>query len=101
MTLSELKRRNLLVKCCLENPNKSKSKTVEYYKLFWNTRNPLSHSIKRYALEENVEKNSFFFQKCALPSSKARCLEKTNSAKLYGGNFFSTKSNYVQMNDEC
>jgi hypothetical protein len=33
MSLSELQRRNLIVKFCPENPNKSKSETVRHFKL--------------------------------------------------------------------
>jgi hypothetical protein len=33
MSLSELQRRNKIVKFCLQNPNKSKNETAEYFKL--------------------------------------------------------------------
>jgi hypothetical protein len=33
MSLSEFQRQNLIVKFCLENPNKSKSETAEHFKV--------------------------------------------------------------------
>jgi hypothetical protein len=76
MSLSDIQRRNLMVKFCLENPNKRKSETVEYYKLL-EYKKPTSYcTIKRFQKQENVERKVGSGQKCALSLSKARAVLK-------------------------
>jgi hypothetical protein len=55
MSLSELQRRNLIV-ICLENPNKSKSETVEHFKLLGFKIPTIYRTIKRFEKEEKVER---------------------------------------------
>jgi DNA polymerase III alpha subunit (gram-positive type) len=57
---------NLIVKFCLEHPNKSKSETLEYFKLLKFQKLTIYRKIKRFEKQENVEKKISFGQKCAL-----------------------------------
>jgi transposase len=70
MSLSELQRRNLIVKFCLENPNKNKSETVEYFKLLEFKTPTIYRTIKRFEKQEKVEKKIGSGKKCALSLSK-------------------------------
>jgi hypothetical protein len=69
MSLSELQRRNLIVKFCLEKPNESKSETVEYYKLLEFKIPTIYRTIERFKNQENVERKIGSGKKCALSSS--------------------------------
>jgi DeoR/GlpR family transcriptional regulator of sugar metabolism len=71
MSLSELQRRNLIVKFCLENPNKSKS-TVEHFKLLGVKIPTIYRTIKRFEKQEKVERKIGSGKKFALASSKVR-----------------------------
>jgi hypothetical protein len=53
MSLSESQRQNLIVKFCPENPNKSKSETVEHFKLLGFKILTICRTIKRF---EKLEK---------------------------------------------
>jgi hypothetical protein len=72
MSLSELQCRNLIVKFCLENPNKSKSETVEHFKLLGFKIPTFYRTIKRFAKQEKVERKIGSGKKFALSSSKVR-----------------------------
>jgi hypothetical protein len=54
MSHSELQHPNLIVKCCLENPNKSKSETVEHFKLLEFKIPTIYRRIKRFEKQENL-----------------------------------------------
>jgi hypothetical protein len=68
--LSELQRRNLILKFCLENPNKSKSETVGHFKLVGFKIPTINWTIKRFEKQEKVEKKIGSGKKCALSSLK-------------------------------
>jgi hypothetical protein len=55
MSLQELQRRNLVVKFCLENPNKSKSEAVKHFKLLRFKIPTIYRTIKRFEKQENVD----------------------------------------------
>jgi hypothetical protein len=76
MSLSELQRRNLIVKCCPENPNKSKSETVEHFKLLGFKISTIYHTITKFEKQEKVERKIGSGKKCALSSSKVRAALK-------------------------
>jgi hypothetical protein len=59
ISLSELQRRNLIVKFCLENPNKSKSETVEHFKLLGFKIPPIYRAIKRFEKQEKSSRTKF------------------------------------------
>jgi hypothetical protein len=61
MSLSELQRRNFLVKFCLENPNKTKSETVEHFKLL--ALQSLTFLYRSLHFSGNVFKKSLEFYK--------------------------------------
>jgi hypothetical protein len=74
VSLSELQRRNLIVKFRLENPNKSISETVEYLKLLGYKKFPIYCTIKKFEKQENVgEKMKLFCysEPNSLPTSSA------------------------------
>jgi hypothetical protein len=52
MSLSELQRRNLIVKFYLENPNKIKSETVEHFKLLGFKTPTIHRTIKRFEKQQ-------------------------------------------------
>jgi hypothetical protein len=56
MSLSELKRRNLIVKVCLENPNKSQ--TVEHFKLLGFKILTIYLTIRGFEEQKKVERIS-------------------------------------------
>jgi hypothetical protein len=56
MSLSELQRGNLIVKFCLENLNKSKSETVEHFKLVEFKIPTICRTNKRFEKQEKVER---------------------------------------------
>jgi hypothetical protein len=56
MLLSELQRRNLIIKFCLENLNKSKSETVEHFKLLGCKTPTIYRTIKRFEKQEKLER---------------------------------------------
>jgi hypothetical protein len=76
MSLSELQRRNLIVKFGLQNPNKSKSETVEHFKLLGFKIPTIYRTIKRFEKQEKVERKIGTGKKCALSSSKVRAALK-------------------------
>jgi hypothetical protein len=82
MSLSELQRRNLIVKFCLEKPNKSKSETVEHFKFkLMGFKSPtIYRTIKRFEKQEKVERKNWFREKCSLSSSKVRAALKKQTA---------------------
>jgi hypothetical protein len=80
MSLSELQRRNLIVKFCVENPNKSKSKTVEHFKLLGFKIPTIYRRIKRFEYHEKVERKIGSGKKCALSPSKFRATLKKQTA---------------------
>jgi hypothetical protein len=53
MTLSELQCRNLIVKFCLQNPNKIKRETGEYFKLLGYKNSTIYRTNKRFAEDVN------------------------------------------------
>jgi hypothetical protein len=53
MSLSELQRQNLIVKCGPEIPNKSKSGTVEHFKLLGFKIHTIYRTIKWFEKQEN------------------------------------------------
>jgi hypothetical protein len=55
MSFSESQRRNLIVKFCLENLNKSKSETVEHFKLLEFKIPTIYRTIKRFETQEKVK----------------------------------------------
>jgi hypothetical protein len=79
MSLSELQRRNLLVKFCPENPNKSKSETVTHFKHFKLLRFKIPTIYRRFAKQEKVERKIGSGEKCALSSCKVRAALKKQS----------------------
>jgi hypothetical protein len=56
MSFSELQRRNLFVKTCLENPNKSKCETVEHFKLLIFKIPTNYRTINRFEEQDKEEK---------------------------------------------
>jgi arginine repressor len=56
MSLSESQRQNLIVKLCPKNPNKSKSETVEHFKLLGFKILTTSRTIKMFEKLEKVER---------------------------------------------
>jgi hypothetical protein len=63
-------------KFCLENPNKSKSETVEHFKLRRFKIHTIYRTIKRFEKQEIVERKIGSGKKCALSSSKVRAALK-------------------------
>jgi hypothetical protein len=61
--MSDLQRRNLVVKFCLKNPNKSKSETVEQCKLLKYKKPTIYGEIKRFDKQENMKKKLFSAKK--------------------------------------
>jgi hypothetical protein len=55
MSLSELQRRNFIVKFYLENPNKSKNETVEHFKLMGLKIPTIYRTIKRFEKQEKLD----------------------------------------------
>jgi DNA-binding transcriptional regulator YhcF (GntR family) len=80
MSLSELQRRNLIVKFWLENPNKNKSETVEHFKLLEFKTPTINRTIKRFEKQEKVEKKIGSGKICALSLSKIRVALKKQTA---------------------
>jgi hypothetical protein len=62
-----------LKKFCLENPNKSKSENVYYFKLLLGFKIPTIYRT-RFEKQEKVERKSGSGEKCAFSSSKVRPL---------------------------
>jgi hypothetical protein len=54
------------------NPNKSKSETIEHFKLLGFKIPAIYRTIKRFEKQEKVEKKIGSQKKCALSSSKVR-----------------------------
>jgi hypothetical protein len=54
--VSEFQRRNLIVKFCLENPSKSKSETVEHFKVLEFKIHTINRTIKRFEKQEKVKR---------------------------------------------
>jgi hypothetical protein len=74
MSLLELQRRNLIVKFCLETPNKSKSETDEHFKLL-GFKILLSHNKKVWEARKFGSG-----KKCTLSSFKVRAALKEQTA---------------------
>jgi hypothetical protein len=72
MSLSELQRRNFILKFCLQNPNKSKNETVELFKLLEFKILPIYRTIIRFEKQEKVERKIGSLKKWALSSSEVR-----------------------------
>jgi hypothetical protein len=69
-------RQNSIVRLCLENPNKSKSETVEYFQLLGYQKPTIYRNIKRFEKLENLERIMSSIGKCAFSWSKARAALK-------------------------
>jgi hypothetical protein len=82
MSFSELQRRNLIVKFCLENSNKSKNETVdvEHFKLLGFNIPIIFLTIKRFEKQEKMERNIGSGKKCAFSSSKVHAALKKQTA---------------------
>jgi hypothetical protein len=78
--MTELRRRNLIVRFCLENSNKSKSETAEHFKRLRFKIPTIYRTSKRFEKQEKVEKKISSGKKCALSSSKVRAALKKQTA---------------------
>jgi hypothetical protein len=79
MWLSELQHRNLLIKCCLEISNKSKSETAHLKLLKY--KKPTIYRTINALRSKKVWRENWFWPKM-LPSTKARtsyCFEELNN----------------------
>jgi DNA-binding MarR family transcriptional regulator len=65
MSLSELQRRHLIVKFCLENPNKSQSETVEHLQRLGCKIPTIYRTIKRLEKQEKAKRKIGSEKKCA------------------------------------
>jgi hypothetical protein len=92
MSLLELQRQNLIVDFCLENPNKSKSKTVKDLKLLGFKIPTIYRKIKRFEKQEKVKRKIGSGKKCALSSSKVRAALKKQTAGRSAKSYIERKS---------
>jgi AraC-like DNA-binding protein len=74
-------------KFCLENPNKSKSETLEHFKLLVIKIPTIYRTIKRFENQEKVEKKIGSGKKCAFSSSKVRAALKKQTASRSGKSY--------------
>jgi Fe2+ or Zn2+ uptake regulation protein len=80
MSLSELQRRNLIVKFSLKNPNKSKRETDENFKLLEFKIPTIYRTIKMFEKQKKVDRKIGFEKKCARSSSKVHAALKKQTA---------------------